>query len=198
MRKEVTQKFPSGSDAAVLEKTGKIWSEWFTILDAAGAKNMNHTEITRYLNKEFGVPGWRSQMIANTYEQVRGMREKHQRPEGYEISVTKTIAVSNSAVYEAWQDEKNRSRWLPDSSIVIRKATESKSMRITWVDSKTSVYVNFFPKGNAKSQIIVQHGKLPDAKAAERMKAYWAKTLDRDLGSLGIQLHTVLTSHSSC
>ena len=105
-------------------------------------------------------------MIANTYEQVSGMREKHQRPEGYEISVSKTIAVSNTVVYEAWRDEKNRSLWLPESPIVIRKATPSKSMRITWADSKTSIYVNFYWKGNAKSQIVVQHGKLPDAKAA--------------------------------
>jgi hypothetical protein len=29
---------PTMSDDAVKAKTGKVWSEWFRILDAAGAK----------------------------------------------------------------------------------------------------------------------------------------------------------------
>lgn len=61
---------------------------------------------------------------------------------------------------------------------MIRQATANKSMRITWVDNKTSLEVNFYPKGQAKSQLVVQHGKLPDAQAAAKMKIYWSKKLD--------------------
>jgi len=34
-------------------------------------------------------------------------------------------------------------------------------------------------KDNDKSQVVVQHSKLPDAKASAKMKAYWSKALDR-------------------
>ena len=166
-------------DAAVQAKTGKTWPEWFAILDAAGAKKMSHKEIVAYLSEHHKVAEWWGQMVTVGYEQARGMREKHQKPEGYEISGSRTIAVSLPALYKAWQDAKMRSRWLAQTGFVIRKATPCKSMRITWADRKTSVDVNSYPKGSTKSQIALQHSKLPDAKAAARMKTYWAKTLDR-------------------
>ncbi len=34
---------PRMSDAAVQAKTGKNWRQWFEILDAAGARKMDHT-----------------------------------------------------------------------------------------------------------------------------------------------------------
>lgn len=84
-----------------------------------------------------------------------------------------------SALYKAWQDKSLRRRWLPNAAITIRKATRNKSMRITWSEGKTGVDANFYPRGNGKSQVAVQHGKLPDAKAAARMKTYGAENLDR-------------------
>ena len=178
MKKPETTQAARMSDEAVQAKTGKTWPEWFRILDAAGAMKMNHQEIVGFLNKKHKVGPWWQQMVTVTYEQARGMRDKHQKPEGYEISASRTIAASVDALYKAWQDEKLRSRWMPES-IAIRKATVNKSMRITWSDPKSIVSVNFYPKGDGKCQIAVQHGKLPDAKAGERMKAYWSEALDR-------------------
>ena len=174
-----TEKTAGMSDAAVQAKTGKTWPEWFKILDAAGAKKMPHREIATYLYERHKMDGWWAQMVTVGYERARGLREKHQRPEGYEISTSKTVAAPLPALYKAWHDEKTRIRWLPEKGMVIRKATENKSMRITWVDGKTSLSVNFYAKGHGKSQVAVQHGKLRDAKAAERMKTHWAKTLGR-------------------
>ncbi len=166
-------------DDAVKRKTGKSWSQWLAILDRAGGRKMSHTAIATYLNERQKVPGWWCQMVAVGYEQARGMREKHQRLDGYAISVSRTIGVPVPALFRAWSDPRSRSRWLPRTPIVIRKATPSKSMRVTWTDKKSSLEVNFYPRGTAKGQVVVQHAKLPDAKAAARMKAYWAKTLDR-------------------
>jgi len=39
--------------------------------------------------------------------------------------------------------------------------------------------VSFNSKDDEKSLVVVQHSKLPDAKASAKMKAYWAKALDR-------------------
>jgi uncharacterized protein YndB with AHSA1/START domain len=168
---------PRMSDEAVESKTGKNWSRWFKHLDAAGGKKMTHQEIAAYLSDKHGVRPWWTQMIAVTYEQARGLRDKHQKPEGFEISVSRTIDAPIGKAYKAWTDEKTRKQWLP-ANLAIRKATPNKSLRITWEDGKTSVAAAFLPKASNKCQVVAQHGKLPDAKDAAKMKSFWGKALD--------------------
>lgn len=166
------------SDAAVRAKTGKGWAEWFAILDGIGATGMKHRDIAEYLYAEQGVDSWWAQMVTVEYEQERGLRAKHERPEGFEISRSKTMAAPPGVAYAAWSDGRKRRRWLPDASFEVRKARPGKSLRITWADG-TNVEVNFYAKGDGKTQVTVQHGKLPNAAAGERMKKYWAEALER-------------------
>ena len=165
------------SDAAVAEKTGKPWAEWVAILDRAGAVQMNHKQIVAYLDKEYQVPAWWVQMITVGYEQERGLRQKHQKPDGYEVSVSKTINVPLPVLFQAWEDETARSVWFPRRKFTVRKATLNKSLRLTWGDGKSSVEVNFYPKGETKSQVTCQHHKLPNQDDVEKMRAFWVKTL---------------------
>ena len=169
---------PRMSDDAVKSKTGKTWSQWFKTLDAAGAKKMTHQEIARHLSAKAGVGPWWTQMVAVTYEQARGLRDKHQKPAGYEISVSRTIDAPVGKAFKAWTDEKTRQKWL-SSNLTIRKATANKSLRVTWEDGKTSLAVGFLSKGAGKSQVVAQHSKLPDAKTAAKMKKFWSEALDR-------------------
>jgi uncharacterized protein YndB with AHSA1/START domain len=169
---------PRMSDEAVESKTGKTWSRWFKHLDAAGGKKMTHQEIAAHLSDKHNVRPWWTQMIAVTYEQARGLREVHEKPEGYEISVSRTIAAPIGKAYKAWVDEKTRKKWLP-SNLTIRKATTNKTLRITWEDGKTSVAAAFTAKGDGKTQVVAQHSKLSDAKAAAKMKKFWAEAFDR-------------------
>ncbi len=166
------------SDDAVKKRTGQSWSQWFVILDKAGARKMNHTQIAAYLYKEQKLPGWWAQMVTVGYEQARGLREKHQRPEGYSISVSRVVNVPLSTLYNSWAEARQREKWLKVKGLEIRKATTDKSVRITWSDKKTSLEVNFYAKGKSKAQAVVQHSKLKDNKEAEKMKGYWATTLD--------------------
>lgn len=62
---------------------------------------------------------------------------------------------------------------------MIRKATVNKSMRITWQEPASNVDVGFYSKADNKSQVAIEHGKLQDAAAGERMKAYWGEAFDR-------------------
>jgi len=166
------------SDDAVKAKTGKTWNEWFKILDSASAKKLSHQEIVALLDKKHDVGPWWQQMVAVTYGQSRGLREKHQKPEGYEISVSRTIDAPVNKAFRAWTDERTRKAWL-SSNFKIRKATTNKSLRITWEDDRTSVAVAFIPKGARKCQVVPQHSKLADARTAAKMKSFWAKALDR-------------------
>jgi uncharacterized protein YndB with AHSA1/START domain len=170
---------PRMSDAAVKAKTGKEWNEWFATLDKVGAKKMTHQEIVKLLNTKYGVGSWWQQMVTVTYEQARGLRKVHEKPEGYEISASRTIGVPLAKLYKAFADEKMRSRWFKESGLVVRKATPNKSMRATWIDGKTSLEIGFYAKGDEKSQVALQHSKLANEKAAAKMKSYWNKALDR-------------------
>lgn len=79
-------------DEAVRKKTGRDWKEWFAILDKAGAKKMAHKEIAQHLGS-IGMPGWWAQMVAVSYEQERGLREKYQQAGGYSAGASRTFAV---------------------------------------------------------------------------------------------------------
>jgi len=172
-------KSPRMSDEAVKARTGKTWKEWFAILDKAGAKKMNHQEIVKYLKTKQGVGPWWQQMVTVTYEQARGFRERYQKPEGYQISVSRTIKTPLAKLFKSFANEKARKAWLPEDGLITRKATPNKSIRVTWNDGKSSLEVSFDSKSDDKSQVVVQHSKLPDAKSSAKMKAYWSQALDR-------------------
>jgi hypothetical protein len=175
----MSESTPDISDGAVKSATGKNWAAWFQILDAAGAQAMSHKAIVACLVDEHQVGPWWQQMIAVTYEQRRGLREKHEKPSGYQISRSKTYPVSPEKAYSAWKDEGQRARWLPDAGFTIRTESLNKSLRITWIDGFTSLDVNFYEKGPGKCQVTVQHSKLSDADQAEAMKVYWGEALER-------------------
>lgn len=170
---------PRMSDEAVQAKTGKTWKQWFAVLDKAGAQNMTHQEIAKYLSEKQSVPPWWCQMVTVTYEQQTGRRVNHERPDGFQISVSRTLNVPLAKLYKTFATDKARSTWLDENNLQVRKATPNKSMRVTWSDQKTSLEINFYPKAEDKSQVVVQHSKLANASAAAKMKGYWTKALDR-------------------
>jgi uncharacterized protein YndB with AHSA1/START domain len=178
LKTDKTKTGPRMSDAAVSAKTGKTWPQWFAILDKAGAQKLTHQEIVTLLNKKYDVGPWWCQMVTVNYEQQRGLRQHHEKPDGFQISVSRTIDTSLPQLFKAFYDEAIRHDWLGEDGLVVRKATNNKSMRVIWKDKKTSLEINFYPKGT-KNQVVVQHSKLANAAAAARMKGYWAKALDR-------------------
>jgi hypothetical protein len=44
--------------------------------------------------------------------------------------------------------------------------------------------VDFYGKGESKSQVALQHSKLPDVQVAAEYKAFWSAALDRLRDSL--------------
>ena len=176
---------PATSDAAVAAATGKTWPQWFGALDDAGAERWNHKQIVRHLREGYPLTGWWRQMIAVTYEQARGLRDKHEQSDGYQIQRQRTIHVDIDAAWRAWADESIRQRWLPEADkVVIRgERPDKREVRLDWVDGRTRVLLGFRPAGEGKCAAGVQHSKLPDAQAAEEAKANWSRRLEtlRDL-----------------
>jgi hypothetical protein len=112
------------------------------------------------------------------YERIKGLRAIGQRRSGaFEASKSRTFPVPLARLYRAFRDARTRARWLPGVKLTVRSASPEKYMRITWPD-ETSVVVGFLSKGADKSQVAIQHEKLPDQAAATRSKQYWAERLD--------------------
>ena len=165
-------------DESVHAKTGRTWPEWAAVLDEIDAASMQHREIAKYLHDHFEeVSPWWAQTVTVGYERIRGLRDIGQRRGGrYQISKSKTVAAPLAALYEAWSDGRTRTRWLDHPDLTIRTANEDKSMRIVWGDG-TAVDVYFTAKGERKSQVAVQHHKLPTREAADEAKLSWAERL---------------------
>jgi len=167
------------SSEAVKKATGCDWEAWLYVLDKAGCAKMTHQEIAEVIHDRWPkVGGWWSQMVTVGYEQARGLRVKNQTTAGWQVSSSKTVSVPVKTLFGAWKDPKKRAKWLEDHDFTVRKATEPKSMRISWVDGKTTVEANFYAKGAGKSYVALQHNKLTGRKEVEKMRAYWTKALD--------------------
>ena len=167
---------PPMPDETVEARTGRRWEEWFRILDDWGATGREHAEIARWLVAEHGVGGWWAQGVTVAYEQARGMRRPYQRREGFSASASKTVAVPVERLYEAFANEDLRRRWLGDAELQPRSASAPKSIRFDG-EGTTRVTVGFLAKGAGKSQVGLEHERLPDAASVEQMKAYWRERL---------------------
>lgn len=164
---------PTLADETVLARTGKGWDEWFAELDAAGARELDHTGIAAHLAATTDISSWWCQAVTVNYEQARGMRDRYQLADGYAASASKTIAVSQRQLFDAINDESIREAWLPQvPTFDVRSSTAPRTMRIEWHDG-SRVVIAVLAKAADKSQVTFQHTKLAHAEAAERAKAEW-------------------------
>jgi hypothetical protein len=171
-------KLAGRSDATIKQNTGCTWERWVRALDHAKAHTWPHRDIARYVQEKYKVDGWWAQSVTVGYERIKGLRAIGQRRSGaFEASKSRTFPVPLARLYRAFRDARTRARWLPGVKLTVRSATPEKYMRITWPD-ESSVAVGFLSKGAGKSQVAIQHEKLPDQAAATRSKQYWAERLD--------------------
>ena len=167
------------SDEVLKAKTGKVWREWFEILDSVGAKKWPHKKIAAYLYETQKVPAWWCQMVAVRYEHARGIRQKFQKCDGeFSASGSRTLLVPLAKAYAAWTEEKLRQQWLPGAKFEITSATPGKYVRGEWAGT-SRLNVGFYSKGPRKTQVAVDHGKLRSSQECAKMKSYWFAALNR-------------------
>lgn len=174
--KKAPDKLNGISSDAVKKATGKTWPQWIKLLDAAGCRTMDHKQIVAVVSKKFGIGPWWQQMVTVGYEKAHG-RQKGQRPDGFNVSVSKTLAAGADAIYNAWTNATQRAKWI-DEHFTITTSTPGRSVRFKWDSDDTRGNAMLYPKGPAKCQITVEHTKLPSNAAAGKMKKYWTARLD--------------------
>jgi hypothetical protein len=168
-------KLAGWSDDLIKARTGCDWSRWVKALDAAKAYEWSHREIARHVHEKYTVAPWWTQTVTVGYERIKGLRAIGQRRDGgYEANKSKTYKVPLGRLYRGFSDKRNRAKWLPGVDLTVRTASKDKYMRITWPDG-TVVVVGFLSKGRGKSAVYVQHGRLPDKAAADKLKVFWGE-----------------------
>lgn len=165
------------SDAAIASRTGRTWNEWFELLEAWGASDRPHQEIARWLSAEHGVNSWWAQELTVGYEMAIGRRQPGQRPDGYTISASKTVAAPVERLFEAFVDDAQRARWLPGVSLRVRTASPHRSARFDYEDGSSRLAVGFTAKGDERSAVALAHERLTDPETAERQKTLWRERL---------------------
>lgn len=168
------------TDVEIRRRTGRGWEAWFDALDDWGAPRRTHREIAVWVAEQQGIEplAWNAQAVANSYERARGLRAVGEHPDGFRITVTRTVAVPVQRLHDAFVDEERRARWLPDGQLRLRTASAPRSARFDWGDGTTRVHVTIDAKGLRKSSVSLEHLRLGDAQEAERFKARWRERLD--------------------
>jgi uncharacterized protein YndB with AHSA1/START domain len=168
------------SDASMQRATGRSYGEWFVLLDRWGARDRTHTDTAAWLVADQAVTGWWAQSITVGYERARG-RALHQVAGGYSVGANRTIAVAPTRLLAAVTDAAIRARWLPGAELTRRRRASATAAALTvrfdWADPPSRLAVFVVAKGPDKATISIQHEKLPDAEAANRLKAYWRERL---------------------
>lgn len=165
-------------DAALQARTGRDWAAWIALLNSAGAAARTHREIVALLADGHDVAGWWAQMIAVGYEQALGRRKLNEKPTGFEISVSKTLACGTVRAFSAFATPAARARWLKGGTLDVHRKTPPRSLRASWTDGRKSISVNFYPKSAQRTQVTLQHAQLRDARTAARMKTFWRARLE--------------------
>jgi len=169
---------PAGmADDKVRAATGRGWAEWVAELDAIGAAALPHRDIARHLRDACGVSSWWSQAVTVGYERIRGLRQPGQRREGtWDVNKSRTLPVPIARVEAAFATARGRARWLGTVHPRVRTSTPGKIVRFDWPDG-TVVEAYVIAKGAAKTQVTVQHRKLPSKAEADRARAFWTERL---------------------
>ncbi len=168
----------SASDEALVARTGHPWEHWYRLLDGWGAADRPHGEIARFLNLDHGVDGWWAQEVTVRYERASGRRRPGQRPDGFELSASKTVGVPLERLFEAFVDDGQRSAWL-DAALRVRGSSPGANVptvRFDWADGPERVTAWFTPKGD-RATVAIAHQRLPDAAARDRARAFWRAAL---------------------
>jgi uncharacterized protein YndB with AHSA1/START domain len=177
----------------VREATGRGPEEWFALLDAAGAQDMDHKAIVAVLEREHPeVSAWWRQSLTVEYERARGKRLVGQTADaGFQVGVTRTFDVG---LDEAWELIASRTDlWLGEDVALepgercargeIRVVKPRDRVRLRWRpdgwDEPATLQLTLQERRPGRTAIGAHLERLPDASAREAMRSYWRGVLER-------------------
>jgi hypothetical protein len=108
------------------------------------------------------------------YEQLRGVRKPGVRRDGsFSVGASRSIAAPVERAYAAFIDPGIRERWLPGVGLRVRTARPERAARFDWGDGATRIGVTFAATAEGRSDVAVEHERLPSRADADRAQAFW-------------------------
>lgn len=171
---------PGMTDESAVKNTGHDWAHWLAVLDARGAREMEHNAIVRSLEAD-GVRPWWRQMITVGYERMIGRREIGQTCTGdFSANASRTVPGTMDSARDAWAAlNAERAEYAGSVATGEPRLTESEKWRYWRVDldDGSKVSVMFSEKPGGKATVAVNHDKLSSADEVAAAKAFWKPLL---------------------
>lgn len=169
---------PQQSDKAVRKATGRSWEEWVAWLDERGGRGLGHKGLVAALKDEI-ASGWWRQAVAVGYEQLAQGRRLNKKPDGFEVSASKTIDAPVEKVWDSVCPE-GLCDWAPPGELEPSTVVKHDRLRGAWTDgeggqARFGAMLTTAPNG--KTRLTVQLGRISDAQAAEKAKQAWRAAL---------------------
>lgn len=162
----------------VVQATGKAWEEWFAVLDAAGAREMTHAEIARWLYDQGHVADGRwCQGVTVAYERRIGRREVGQTCDGdFRTSISTTLTGTLDGALAVWLERVGEMTVFNGVALAaepkVSKTDKWRYWRARLVDGG-AIEVRIYVKPDGLVSLGLEHGKLPDKPTADAWKAFW-------------------------
>ncbi|OLF11363.1 hypothetical protein BU204_30350 [Actinophytocola xanthii] len=163
------------SDAAIRDRTGRGWEEWFDLLDAEGMTTRPHREIARHVAALLDVAplAWSAQAVTKSYERARGGRAVGEKDDGtFTVSVSRTVGVSADDLHATITEDP--ARWFGEG-LRPRPTTAARTARYDYGESRVALFVG--ARDATRSTVTVEHSRITDAGEAERLRAFWRERL---------------------
>ena len=189
MDESTMQKAARTARPGALERTtGRDRQGWFAVLDEWGAARRPYREIADWLTGEHGLSEWWAQKLIVEYEEARGVRAAGVRRDGtFEVGASKVINVDIERVRAAFVDPTARERWLRDARLQPRDPSTETRLRFDWA-AGSRIVVNLVADAD-RTQVAIQHERLPDADTAARVKAFWRERMADLKAYLEVERH---------
>lgn len=175
----------SSNTVSIADATGRPWAEWIELLEAAGARGMNHTEIARktleHMPEDVERREWWAQGTAIAYEQHAGLRVPGQSCDGdFQLSASRTVTGDKDLALAAWMDVvggREEFGGIPiDAPATTSSSEKWRYWRVPLADG-TRVAVNISDKPGGKASVGLAHTKLDSAEAIEFWRPLWKQIL---------------------
>ncbi len=169
------------SDDKLRQATGKSWEQWFAVLDGAGARDMPHKDIARWVYDTAGLPGLWCQTVTVAYEQAIGRRVVGQNCYGeFTAGASVTLDGDLDRALEVWQHKVDGWTAFDDVALIgpprVSSTPKWRYWRANLADgSKLSIIIS--AKDAGRSLLAVNHVDVGTLEASQRWKAYWKPLL---------------------
>lgn len=176
-------KTKAGNIPALERASGRSWTSWLEVFEAAGAAKLGHAEIAKAaleaMPAELQNAEWWAQGAAIAFEQHAGLRVPGQSSTGdFRVSASRTAPLDRDEAIARWVarfgEQAHRGHGV---SSVRQSRTEQRTFWRASLEGAGKIEVAASAKGEDRALVAIQHTGLGDGGEIETWRAHWKACL---------------------